>query len=232
MCSNYTPSKREQLASHFGVEPPPGAAFADEVYPAGMAPVIRLAPGSAAGMECVPACFGIVPHWADLKLARHTYNARTETVGAKPSFRHAYRQRQFCVIPAESFYEPNYESGKAVRWKIERADGQPLGIAGLWEYRSDGPDGHPLVSFSMLTINADGHPLMQRFHRPEDEKRMVVILKPDEYQSWLHARLEQVPSFFTPFPAARLAAEPAPKPVARRPRPQSPVARPTSGSLF
>jgi hypothetical protein len=71
--------------------------------------------------------FGMVPHWADLKLARQTYNARTETVAAKPSFRHAFKQGQFCVIPVASVYEPNYETGKAIRWEIADADGAPLG---------------------------------------------------------------------------------------------------------
>lgn len=33
----------------------------------------------------------------------------------------------------------------------------------------------------MLTINADDHLLMKRFHKSEDEKRMIVILKPEEY---------------------------------------------------
>lgn len=28
----------------------------------------------------------------------------------------------------------------------------------------------------MLTINADDHPFMRQFHKPDDEKRMVVIL--------------------------------------------------------
>jgi hypothetical protein len=38
----------------------------------------------------------------------------------------------------------------------------------------------PLLSFSKLTVSADGPPLMQRFHRPTDEKRMLVILRPDQ----------------------------------------------------
>lgn len=37
----------------------------------------------------------------------------------------------------------------------------------------------------MLTGNADDHPLMNRFHAPDDEKRMVVILDPSEYSEWL-----------------------------------------------
>ena len=79
--------------------------------------------------------FGMVPHWADHKLARQTYNARTETVASKPSFRSAWKRKQFCIIPTANFFEPNYETGKPVRWRIERADGGPVAIAGIWEYR-------------------------------------------------------------------------------------------------
>ncbi len=160
--------------------------------------------------------FGMVPHWADLKLARQTYNARTETISTKPSFRAAWRQGNFCIIAADAIYEPSYASGKPVRWKIADATGQPLAIAGIWEWRADGPDG-PLVSFSMLTINADGHVLMQKFHKVDDEKRMVVLLEPSQYDDWLHASPAEATQFLKRYPAERLFAEPAPKPLATKP---------------
>jgi putative SOS response-associated peptidase YedK len=70
------------------------------------------APGE---LEIAPAMFGMVPHWADHKLARQTYNAHTETVARKPSFRRARKRMQFCIIPAANFFEPNYETSKPVR---------------------------------------------------------------------------------------------------------------------
>lgn len=215
MCANYIPTSHSRLAQYFEVLPPDNEMKA-EVYPADLAPIIRFDPDLEDVVECVPACFGIVPAWADLKLAKHTYNARSETVSSKPSFRHAYQKRQFAIIPADAIYEPSYETGKAVRWKISHADGQPLGVAGIWEYRSKGLNNQPLISFSMLTINADDHPLMRRFHKPEDEKRMVVILEPNEYVSWLHAPIEHFNSFLRAFPSDKLIAEPAPKSVTRK----------------
>lgn len=215
MCSNYIPSSNATLSKHFSVAPPHND-FKPEAYPGYLAPIIRLDHDRPDTLECVPACFGMVPAWADLKLAKHTYNARTETVGSKPSFRHAFQKRQLAIIPAEAIFEPNYESGKAVRWKIRHASQEALGIAGIWEYRSKGEEGQPLISFSMLTINADEHPLMNRFHKPGDEKRMLVFLHPDEYESWLHAPAEQVPSFFRQLPAEELIAEAAPKPSTKK----------------
>ena len=37
----------------------------------------------------------------------------------------------------------------------------------------------------MLTINADDHALMRRFHKPGEDKRVVVILDETEYDAWL-----------------------------------------------
>ena len=37
----------------------------------------------------------------------------------------------------------------------------------------------------MLTVNADDHAVFKLLHKPQDEKRMVVILNPDSYETWL-----------------------------------------------
>jgi putative SOS response-associated peptidase YedK len=212
MCANYVPSRYDHLKQFFQVAPPDTESKA-EAYPGYMAPIIRerekgVMPGDRAA---VLGMFGMVPHWADTKLARQTYNARTETVAQKPSFRNAFKRRQFCIIPAESIFEPSYETGKPVRWEIANADGSPLGVAGIWEYKPEGPNGLPLVSFSMLTVNADEHPLMKRFHKAGDEKRMVIILEPDQYDEWLHASDREAESFFTQYPAEKLTAHAAPR---------------------
>ena len=212
MCANYRPSTRDELQQRFGVAAP-DSEYKAEAFPGYMAPMIRpprtdSVPGDRA---CALGMFGMVPHWADTKLARQTYNARTETVATKPSFRNAWKRRQFCVVPVSSFYEPSYESGKAERWEIADADGEPLGIAGIWDIKQDGPNGLPLLSFTMLTINADGHPLMQRFHKPDDEKRMLVILDPGQIDDWLHCPVEEADHFFVRYPAERLMAKAAPR---------------------
>ncbi|MBI3093478.1 MAG: SOS response-associated peptidase family protein [Rhodocyclales bacterium] len=144
-----------------------------------------------------------------------TYNARSETVAEKSSFRNAWRHCQFCVIPVQAFFEPNYESGKAVRWRIEREDGKPFGLAGLWESRG-GKDEETTWSFTMLTINADEHPLMHRFHKPGDEKRSVVVLDDDAWLAWLTSdREDQVRGFLQQFAPGRFRAVADPRPASR-----------------
>lgn len=218
MCANYTPTRLTAISEHHRLERAlfdlRVAAFdyPAEAFPGYRAPILREAHEQAGVVEVVPAMFGMVPHWADPKLARQTYNARTETVATKPLFRNAWKRKQFCVVPAENFYEPCYDTGKPVRWRITDADGQPLGIAGIWEAKAGEPGAGPLLSFSMLTINADGHPLMQRFHKPGDEKRMLVLLDPAQYRPWLEGALVNDPAVYLPRPAQRLVAAAAPLP--------------------
>lgn len=185
MCSNYRPATGRDLA-HFAVDMPDGLPLGQDAYPGSGAPMI-FKPRDREVLSCVAGTFGILPIWAkERAFAKRTYNARTETVAEKPSFRNAWRKRQLCIVPATAIYEPNYESGKAVWWSIARADGLPMAIAGLWE-RKQWNDDVPTWSFTMLTVNAESHQVMRRFHKAQDEKRTVVVLDGDEIGAWLEA---------------------------------------------
>lgn len=227
MCADYTPSRKEQIEDRFGARSLQ-VDLSLEVWPGYMAPILRVSYETPGELETAAAMFGMVPHWADHKLARQTYNARTETVASKPSFRNAWKGKQFCIIPAANFFEPNYETGKPVRWRIERADGAPVVIAGIWEYRP----ADQLLSFSMLTINADGHPLMQRFHKPDDEKRMVMILDPAQYQGWLDGSLTTEADVYRQYPAELLVAQPDPLQPRSRAKTSIPATPAEQGGLF
>ncbi len=188
MCSNFEPITRNQAAwvkTHFGCELPV-ADWRPEAYPTYPAPFIYLDEHKP---RCELAQFGLVPHWAEdkKKFGLHTYNARSETVAEKPSYRSAWKERRFGLAIMQSFYEPNWETGKAIRWRIKRADDEPVAVASIWERFIDKETGEIIFSFSMLTINADGHSVMKHFHKPVDEKRSIVVLNEADYLPWLHA---------------------------------------------
>ena len=67
-------------------------------------------------------------------------------------------------------------------------------------------------SFTLLTINADDHPMMKNFHRPGDEKRSVVVLPPERYDDWLAASAQDSMDFLRPISAGLLRAEAPPTP--------------------
>ncbi|WP_207002593.1 SOS response-associated peptidase [Trinickia mobilis] len=208
MCTNYAAARRATFAKYFGVEPPT-TEWPDEIYQDYLAPIVR--PGAGA-REAVTATFGMVPK-GKLPQGKHysTMNARAETVGEKPTYRGAWAKAQRCLIAVDAVYEPNWETGKHIRYRIGLASGEPFALAGLWR-AWPGPEGEA-ISFTMLTVNADSHPLMRRMHKPGDEKRSVVIVRPDDYDEWLNASDPEVArSMLTLYSAERMAAEPAPKP--------------------
>jgi putative SOS response-associated peptidase YedK len=61
-------------------------------------------------------------------------------------------------------------------------------------------------------VNADDHPVMSHFHRHGEEKRMPVILHPDDYDRWLNAAPEEAFRMCQSYPAELMQSAPAPKP--------------------
>ncbi|MCG3190256.1 MAG: hypothetical protein LKCHEGNO_02903 [Burkholderiaceae bacterium] len=189
----------------------------DELFPRSRGPFIRAAHASSeAARELVFGQWGLVPWFAKSpRLTYATVNARFEEVANKPSFKDSWRHGRRCLIPAWSFDEPNWESGRNVWWRFRRADGTPWGLAGLWNTWVDRASGELLESYTMLTINADDHPLMRRMHKPDprlpadrQDKRSVVAIEPEDVDRWLHAPAAD---------AARLVAPPAVESISAAP---------------
>lgn len=214
MCTNYRIPPATLFPVYFDSFEPT-FDYPEEAWPLYTAPIL-VRDGDATRPTPRRATFGLLPPWAkDPKFARKTYNARAETVAELASYRRPWRLRQFCLVPTTGFYEPNYESGKAVRWLVRRRDADPFALAGIWEMRRDAADSVH-CSFSLLTINADAHPLMDWFHAPGHEKRSVVVVAPAAYHAWRHARAEDdARALLQTFPADAFTAEPAP--TRRRP---------------
>jgi putative SOS response-associated peptidase YedK len=180
--------------------------------------------------EAMVGQYGLLPHWSkDMLLGRTTYNCRSETAAEKPSFREAWKKRRWCIVPAEELYEPCWETGVAVRWAVRRIAG-PIGVAGLWGMWIDPKTGERVPTFTMLTVSADDHPLYKRFHRPGEEKRMPVILDPEDFDAWLNCSVDEAMAFMRQYPADRLEAEPFPLPprsyTPRLKKPKPPPAEP------
>ena len=186
MCTNFTPTKNNSwVQDNFGVDLP--QTYPSDVYPGFSAPIVVKSHQSGR-VACGAARFGLIPAWAkDEKISRHTYNARSETAENKPSYRAAWRKQQFGLVLVDHFYEPNYETGKSIPWKISLESEEPFAIACLWDRWTNSTTGEIVVSFSMLTVNADEHPIMRQFHRVGDEKRTPVIISKELHHVFLSA---------------------------------------------
>jgi putative SOS response-associated peptidase YedK len=222
MSSNFLAPTSSELERDWGIVL--SDEWATDVAGGDCAPIIRrFGLGAAAQREAVLARFGLIPSTA--KTARapgSTVNARSETASARSAFKNAFAQRQWCIIPAQCLYVPHYAEGskRAERWRIRRVDRSPLSIAGLWDRWVD-EKGSEVLSFAMLTINCDLHPLLNRFDRRHNdkgelaEKRTPVLLAEEDFDDWLDATPTRAPIFFGTFGKDDLDAEPAPSATRR-----------------
>jgi putative SOS response-associated peptidase YedK len=177
------------VKKHFNVTLPDN--YPAEAFPGYKAPLI-LKSHQSGRVACGLAEFGLIPHWSkDKKIQKHTYNARLETIQSKPSYRHSWRSRHFGIAVMDAFYEPLYQNGKSTRTAIRAKSQEPLGVACIWDTWQSPTEDCTTTSFSLITINADKHPVMRMFHQPDDEKRTIVCLQPEYFHAWLDATTEQ-----------------------------------------
>jgi putative SOS response-associated peptidase YedK len=206
MCNRYVSPEEGDMERQFqvgGRQPWRGG----EVFPRGQGPFVRSvraarssdSDGVNSHRELVVGQWGLVPWFAKTpKLTYSTNNARSEEMAAKATFKHPWARGQRCVIPAVSFDEPNWETGKNIWWRFRRADGQLWGLAGLWNTWTDKATGELVESYTMLTLNADAHPLMRRMHKPDpklgpdqQDKRSVMAIEAADLATWLTGTVQE-----------------------------------------
>jgi putative SOS response-associated peptidase YedK len=172
MCTRYISPEAGDIERLWNVGSRTPPRWARDVFPRYLAPFIRAARDSATyERELVVGQWSLVPWFAKSpKLTFPTCNARSEELSAKASYKLPWARGQRCIIPAESFFEPCWETSKHVPWRFRRADGLPWGLAGLWNTWTDKETGEVVESYTMLTINADAHP-----HAPALEVLDVVF---------------------------------------------------------
>jgi putative SOS response-associated peptidase YedK len=192
-----------------------------EAYPRLKGKFLRRAAGEPAALydlEEVHGRFGLVDEDAvilppgDHKTPAYN-NARSETVARTWPFKLAYRRR--CIVPMDAVIEWFGPKGKRTRARVWRQDGEPLIIAGLWNYSPRLIAG-ALHSYCVLTTEPGGD--IQDLH-----ERQPVILEADEWRTWLDPDADPTP-LFRKRPAGLLAWAPAP--LTKPPR------APAAGDLF
>ena len=235
MSTHYeTASPASPYREIFGVEPPNSAAdrhmfprkIGHFIRAVPVAPTTTTAPGesgepSAAetpapaappARELVAAQWGLVPHWvksaSDARLrAPKLVTAKSDLASTGTAFRDAWKNGQRCIVPMAAFYEDDFRSGKAVPTRIARIDGKPMGVAGLWA-RWQGADGEIILSYALLTVNANNHALLHRYQQPGSEKSMPAILNEGAYDAWLTARPDKAKEFMRQYAPQWLTANP------------------------
>ncbi|MBV6405578.1 MAG: SOS response-associated peptidase [Flavobacteriales bacterium] len=104
-----------------------------------------------------------------------TFNAISEEVGTKRTFKHAFENGQRCLVPVTSFYEWRHEGKKKIPYRIGMKGGDVFCLGGLWEENA-GVD-----TYTILTTRAN--PLMAHIHNTK--QRMPVIIPEVQWDAWL-----------------------------------------------
>lgn len=144
------------------------------------------------------ARWGLVPPWAkDLSVGARAFNARSETVTEKPTFRAAVRARR-CAVPVEGYYEwlkPAAGAPKSARKRpfyVHPPDGSLIYFAGLYEWWKDESlaedDPHRwLLSCTILTGPSPeagtGDETLEQLHGLHD--RLPLPMDAETMDAWL-----------------------------------------------
>jgi putative SOS response-associated peptidase YedK len=182
MCGRFSQDTRTfSFLKALGFDAPEALQPRAQVFPGQPVLAVRLRPGGQE-RELAALGWGLIPSWAkDDKIARHTFNARSETLHEKPSFKRAFRERR-CLVPADAFFEwgPG-PGGKKQLHRLALESGEAFWIAGLWE-SWQAPDGGARETCTLITCPAGQS--MAHLH-----ERMPLIVGPGagDPMAWLKA---------------------------------------------
>ncbi|WP_104111253.1 SOS response-associated peptidase [Arthrobacter sp. N199823] len=133
------------------------------------------------------AKWGLVPGWAkDPAVGVRAFNARSETVLEKPTFRAAIKARR-CGVPVQGYYEwkKSPDGLSKQPYFVHSADGSLIVFAGLYEWWKDPakPEGAPdqwLLSTTILTMASPTEGELATLH-----DRLPVPLGQEALAEWL-----------------------------------------------
>lgn len=136
------------------------------------------------------ARWGLVPGWAkDLSVGVRAFNARSETVEEKPTFRSAVKKRR-AAVPVQGYYEWRKEAGGKKRpFFVYHPEGRLIFFAGLYEWWKDADESW-ILSTTILTMDAPPEQapgilgelagLHDRLPIPMDAQMMAYWLDPEQ----------------------------------------------------
>lgn len=146
--------------------------------------------------------WGLIPAWArDPSIGKRMFNARSETIAEKPSFKSAFKKRR-CLIIADGFYE--WQKLGKVRKPLyfSLKSGHPFGFAGLHETWVS-PDQGTINTCTIITTASNE--LIRPIH-----DRMPVIVPQKNQATWLdpdYKHPNELLSMLKPYPADEMKME-------------------------
>jgi putative SOS response-associated peptidase YedK len=162
--------------------------------------------------------WGLIPSWAkDSSIGNRMFNARSETLTEKPSFRNAFQKRR-CLIVADGFYEWQIidRIRKPLRFSLK--SGEPFGLAGLYETWIS-PEQKPVHTCTIVTTDPNG--LMRPIH-----DRMPVMVPKEREAAWIdpdNRNQKELLSILKPYPEDEMTMSRVDPGSLHKPKAQIPV---------
>jgi putative SOS response-associated peptidase YedK len=174
------------------------------IWPKYPGPVVRI--GDDGERELVDMNWGFLTKNVSKKTGKELKpqawnNARDDKVMTNGLWKDSFVQRR-CLVPASSFREAKGRSPATDFWFALKGDQArpPFAMAGLWRSMSPAlslADSTGLMHTVVTTASND-------IVRPVHPSRMVVILDPSDYETWLTGSAEDALALLRPYPAERM----------------------------
>src|SRR5512139_980721 len=117
MCNRYVSPTQSEIERFWHIGRHNSGNWITQVAPRRQGPFLRSA-GQSNALELVVGQWGLIPWFAKEPKVRYaTNNARFEELSQKASYKLPWRDGKRCLIPAWSFDEPCWETGKNVWWR-------------------------------------------------------------------------------------------------------------------
>jgi len=189
MCGRFAITSTPDAArDYFGFTDQPNFPPRYNIAPSEPALVVRQERDPAGGLDRRSHLmrWGLLPGFVkDPKGFPLIFNARSETLLQKASFRNAIKRRR-CLFVADAFYEWRVmgKNVPAQPFLVRRADRKPMAFAGLWETWF-GPNGEEMDTACIVTTAANG--AMSAIHH-----RLPMIMEQEVFDLWLDITSERV----------------------------------------
>jgi putative SOS response-associated peptidase YedK len=138
--------------------------------------------------------WGLIPAFVSHPAeASAMFNARSETLLEKPSFRNLVMSSR-CLILDEGFYEREMQGDEKVEWLVAPGQEDYFYKAGLWTTWRSRDGGEIIESFTMITCD----PGETRFRKIHD--RIPIIMNKEQRRLWMNpnARENEIISLLQP----------------------------------
>lgn len=128
-------------------------------------------------------------------------NARDDKVMTNGLWKDSFMQRR-CLVPASSFREAKGRNPATDFWFALKGDQArpPFAMAGLWRSMSPALSLEDSTGMMHTVVTTTSNDIV----RPVHPSRMVVILDPSDYETWLTGSADDALALLRPYPSERM----------------------------